>query len=165
MICNLRHQKSVKKVKRCKKVKVKAFFFSRRSNRRRLPSVPSYLTNGFKSRVRHWLILNRDLEGLSSFFGNFSIAIFLSENAFLRKIRKQAKKKEGKKSLEDLAASVSPVIRKARCQTSKQWSSMIAKLQLFEPETALDIQRKENSVPSSLFFSKKAISNVGKKGK
>ena len=39
---------------------------------------------------------------------------------------------------------------------------MIAKLQLFEQETVLDIQRKENLVASSP-FSKKAISNVGKK--
>ena len=81
----------------------------------------------------------------SSFFGNISSAIFLSENAFLRNIRKQSKKKkEGKKSLEDLAVSVSPVIRKVRCQTSEDWSPMIAKLKLFEPETVIDIQRKEN---------------------
>ena len=99
----------------------------------------------------------------SSFFENISSAIFLSENAFLRNIRKQAKKKEGKKSLKDLAALVSPVIRKARCQTSKDWSPMIAKLQLFESETVVDLQRKENRVASSLFLSKKAISNVGKK--
>ena len=39
MISNLCHQKSVKKVKKCKKVKLKAFFFSRWSNRRRLPSL------------------------------------------------------------------------------------------------------------------------------
>ena len=38
MISNLRHQKSLKKVKKCKKVKVKAFF-SRWWNRRRLPSL------------------------------------------------------------------------------------------------------------------------------
>ena len=68
--------------------------------------------------------------------------------------------------MEDLAVSVSPVIRKAHCQTSKDWSPMIAKLKLFEPETVVDIQRKENWAASSLFFfSKKAISNVGKKGK
>ena len=65
---------------------------------------------------------------------------------------KKKKKEEGKKSMEDLAASVSPVIRKARCQTSKDWSPMIAKLQLFELETVVDIQRKENWVASSLFF-------------
>ena len=78
----------------------------------------------------------------SPFFGNISSAISLSENGFLRNIRKQGKK-EGKKSLEDLAVSVSPVVRKARCQTSKDWSPMIAKLKLFEPETVVDIQRKE----------------------
>ena len=46
--------------------------------------------------------------------------------------------------MEDLAASVSKVIRKERCQASKERSPMIAKLQLFEPETVLGIQRKEN---------------------
>ena len=98
----------------------------------------------------------------SSFFENISSAIFLSENAFLRNTRKQAKKKkeEGKKSLEDLAASVSPVIRKARCQTSKDWSPMIAKLQLFESETVVGIQRKENRVASSLFFFRRKQSQM-----
>ena len=60
--------------------------------------------------------------------------------------------------------SASPVILKERCEASKERSPMIAKLQLFEPETMLGIQRKENGVASSL-FSMKAISNVGKKGK
>ena len=54
--------------------------------------------------------------------------------------------------MEDLAASVSPVIRKERCQASNERSPMIAKLQLFEPETVLGIQREENWVASSLFF-------------
>ena len=48
-ISNLCHQKSVKKVKKCKKVKVKAFFFSRWPNRWRLPSLLDRLSQ--KSRL------------------------------------------------------------------------------------------------------------------
>ena len=87
--------------------------------------------------------MNRDFRVPSSFFGNFSGAVFLSENTFYRNI--STAQKEGKKSLpEDLAGSVSPVIVKTRCLTSKEWSPMIAKLQLFETETVLHIQRKSN---------------------
>ena len=48
---NLRHQKSGKKVKKCKKVKVKAFVFSvgGQTGEDCLP----YLTDGLKSRIRH----------------------------------------------------------------------------------------------------------------
>ena len=144
MISNLRHQKSVKKLKKRKKVKVKAFFFSRWSNRRRLPSFLDRRSQ--LSRVRHWLIMNRDLEGSFVFLWQF-----LQGYLYFKNIRKQAKK-EGKKSLEDLAALVSPVIHKARSQTSKEWSPMISKLQLFEPETVFDIQSKENWLASSNFF-------------
>ena len=139
MISNLRYQKSVKKVKKCEKVKVKAFCLVGVSNRWRVPSLVDRRSQKSRSSL-----IDHEPWVPSSFFGNFSSAIFLSENAFLRNIRKQAKKrKEGKKSLEDLAASVSPVTRKAHCQTSKEWSPMIAKIQLFEPETVLDIHRKE----------------------
>ena len=52
-----------------------------------------YLTNGLKSRIRHWL--NRDLQlepgGFLRLSLNISSAIYLSENAFVRNIRKQAK--------------------------------------------------------------------------
>ena len=151
MIGKLRHQKSLKKVKKCKKVKVKAFF----------PSVVKQAKIAFLTWPTAQMSRSSLIEPVpSSFFGNISSAIFLSE--MLRKmLRKRAKKnclgskqkkKEGKKSLEDLAVSVSPVIRKARCQTSKDWSPMTAKLKLFEPETVVDIQRKENWVPSSLFI-------------
>ena len=62
MMSNLRHQKSVKKVKKCEEVKVKAInFFCRRSNRWRLPSLLDRRSQ--LSRVRHWLIMNSDLEG------------------------------------------------------------------------------------------------------
>ena len=40
---------------------------------------------------------------------------------------------------------------------------MIAKLQLFEPETVPDIQRTENGVASSLFFRRKQSQMLGKK--
>ena len=70
-----------------------------------------YLTNGLKSRFRHWL--NRDLEGSFVFLWEYLQRYLSFGNAFLRNHRKHAKKR--KKSLEDLAASVSPVIRKARC--------------------------------------------------
>ena len=83
MIRNLRHQKSLKKVKKCKKVKVKAFF-RRWSNRRRLPSLLDRRSQKSRSSLI-WRVP-------SSFFGNIYRAIFLSENAFLRNIRKQAKK-------------------------------------------------------------------------
>ena len=56
MISNLRHQKSLKKVKKCKKVKVKAFFSS---VVKQAKIAAPYLTDGLKSRVRHWL--NRSL--------------------------------------------------------------------------------------------------------
>ena len=55
-----------------------------------------YLTDGLKNCVRYWSVIWRVP---SSFFENISSAIFLSENAFLRNIRKQAKK-QGRKSLE-----------------------------------------------------------------
>ena len=104
MISNLRPQKSLKKVKKCKKVKVKAFF-SRWSNRRRLPSLLDRRSQKSRSSlIEPWfggfLRLSLGISpALSFFFGN----CFLT-------IRKQAKKKkEGKKSLEDFAASVSPV--------------------------------------------------------
>ena len=149
MISNVCHQKSVKKVKKCKKSKVKAFFFlvGGQTGEDCLP----YLTDGLKSRVCHWL--NRDLEGSFVFLWE-NLQRYLSVRKWLRNIRKQAKKKkkEGTKSFEDLASSVSPVIRKERCQASKERSPTIAKLQLFEPETVLGIQRKENWVTSSLFF-------------
>ena len=122
MISNLCHQKSVKKVKKCKKVKVKAFFLVGWSNRWRLPSLLDRRSQKSRlSLIEPWFggLLRLSL-------GKNSSAIFLSGNAFLRNIRKHAKKKkEGKKSLEDLAASVSPVIRKVRCQASKKglrWS-------------------------------------------
>ena len=52
MIRDLRHQKSLKKVKKCKKVKVRAFFFvGGQTGEDCLP----YLSDGLKSRVRHWL--------------------------------------------------------------------------------------------------------------
>ena len=58
MISNLCHQKSVKKVKKSKKVKVKAFFLvGGQTGEDCLP----YLTDGLKSHVCH--CLNRDLEG------------------------------------------------------------------------------------------------------
>ena len=119
------------------------------------------LTDGLKSRVIDWTVWRVP----SSFFGNISGAIFLSQNAFLRNIRKQAKKKKkGKKSLEVLTASVSPVIRKARCQLPKtglRWS-----------QNSNYSNRKQWSTYKgrkiewlALSFLKKEISNVGKKGK
>ena len=102
----------------------------------------------------------------SSFFGNISSVIFLSENAFLRNIRKQAKKKkEGKKSLEDLAASDRQLHSQGALPNYQRVVSDDCKLQLFEPETVLDIQRKENWVASSLFFfRRKQARMLGKKG-
>ena len=50
IIRNLRHQKSLKKVKNCKKVKVKVFLISRWSTGE--DCLP-YLADGLKSRVRH----------------------------------------------------------------------------------------------------------------
>ena len=49
MISNLRPQKSLMKVKKCKKVKVKAYFSRWSTGEDCLP----YLTDGLKSRVRH----------------------------------------------------------------------------------------------------------------
>ena len=40
---------------------------------------------------------------------------------------------------------------------------MITKLQLFKPETVVDIQRKENWVASSFFFQRKQFRMLGKK--
>ena len=82
--------------------------------------------------------------------------IFLLENALLRNVRKQAKKKKEmkkkkkKKSKERRAWKI--WLRRYRqlhsqgCQTPKDWYPMIAKLQLhvFEPETVLNIQNKDN---------------------
>ena len=58
----------------------------------------------------------------SSFFGNISSAIFLSENAFLRNIRKQAKKKKraGSRAWKIwLRRYRQSLIRKVCCRTSK----------------------------------------------
>ena len=91
MISNLRHQKSVKKVKKCKKVKVKAFFFWSVVKQAKI----AFLTWPTVSKVAFvigwpWTVIWRVP---SSFFGNISSAIFLSENAFLRNIRKQTTKR------------------------------------------------------------------------
>ena len=80
LISNLRHQKSLKKEKKCKKVKVKAFFCSRRSNRRRLLSLLD--RRSLLSRVRHWL--NRDLEGSFVFLWE-SPALSFFRKCFLKK--------------------------------------------------------------------------------
>ena len=95
---------SLKKVKKCKKVKVKAFF-SRWSNRRRLPSsLDGRCQKSRSSLIEPWL------GGFLRISLGISPALFFFRKMLsLRNIRKQAKKKEGKKSLEDLAASVSPV--------------------------------------------------------
>ena len=101
-----------------------------------------YLTDGLKNRIRYSLIVNCDLEDSFVFLWEF-LQRYLSFRMLSLEML-GGKQNKGKKSLEDLAASVLPVIPKASCQTSKEWSLMIAKLQLFEPETVLDIQRKEN---------------------
>ena len=105
----------------------------------------------------------------SSFFGNFSSVIFLSENAFLRNIREQAKKKKEK--------------RRRACRQWKIWlrryrqsfARRAAKLPqngLWWSQNSNYSNRKQCSTYKgrkiewlALFFSKKAISNVGKKGK
>ena len=69
--------------------------------------------------------MNRDLESSFVFLWEFLQRFLSFRKWFLKKYKEASnKKKEGKKSLEDLAASVSPV--KARWQTPKEWSPIRA---------------------------------------
>ena len=161
MISNLRPQKSLEKVKKCKKVKVKAFLVGGQTGEDCLPS----LTDGLKSRVRHWLSREMEDEVHSSFFGNISSAIFLSENAFLRNIRKQAKKKKkGRRAWKIW-------LRRYRHWFARR-AAKLPKTGLRWLQSSNYSNRKHWSAYKrrkiewlALIFSKKAISNVGEKGK
>ena len=90
---------------------------------------------------------------------------WLVRNAFVRNIRKQAKKKKRREEeLGYLAVSVSPFIRKARCQLPKNglWWSQNSTIRTGNSARHIKGRKIEWL---ALSFSKKAISNVGKKGK
>ena len=98
----------------------------------------------------------------SSFFENVSSATFLSENAFFRKIRKQAKKKKGRRARKIWLRRYRQSF--ARCaaklpKTGLRWSQNSSYSNRKQWSTC-----KERKIEwLALFFSKKAIWNVGKR--
>ena len=113
-----------------------------------------------KSRVHHWL--NCDLEGSFVFLWE-NLQRYLSfGKCFLKKYWEASKKKEGKKSLEDLALLVSPAFARRAAKhpkTGLRWSknSNCSNRKLWSTYKGRKIEWL------ALFFSKKAISNVGKR--
>ena len=126
--------------------------------------------------------MNGSTGGLLCLSLGYLSGIFLLENALLRNVRKQAKKKKKKEKKKSKGRRAWKIwLRRYRqlhsqgCQTPKDWSPMIAKLQLhvFEPETVLDIQNRRTIEWLSLsgffrsfskFFEESNLdSNVGEK--
>ena len=105
-----------------------------------------------------------------SFFGNISSAIFLSENAFLRNIRKQAKQKGGGGGGGGGRRAWKIWLRRYR-QSFARRAAKLPKTGLRWSQNSNYSSRKQWSTYKGrkiewlalFFFSKKAISNVGKK--
>ena len=153
MISNLCQQKSVKKVKKCKKVKVVGIFFSWWSNRWRLPSLLDR-----RSQKSRWSLIDHE-----PWFGEF-LRLSLGISPALSFLSEASKKKKGREEELGRFGCVGIASQGALPNFQRMVSDDRKTPTIRTGNSAR--HTKEGKLSGLLsFFSKKAISNVGKKDK